>query len=94
MTAETLPGFESGPRLVARERTMQDEYDDHAVRTIGRVKESLIADRDRMNEVLRRGGSYMEMRTAVEAWRVIDEGIRGLEKAIDRVLGHDIPEEG
>lgn len=86
--SETLSGFECGPRLYSRPWTAQDEYDDAAVRLINQVKVSMIADRDRMSEALRRGGTYQEMRDAVDAWRVIDEGVRGLEKAVDIVLGH------
>ena len=89
MASEPLPGFE----LTARPSTLRDEYDQHAVRAIERVKATHIEDLDKLRETLHRGGTYLEMRAAVDAFRIIDETIRGLEKATDRVLGHDVPEE-
>lgn len=55
---------------------------DEAVRAINRVKAQMIADRDRATEALQAGGTYQEMNAMTTVWRVIDEGVRGLERAI------------
>ena len=88
MTAETLPGL----GLIASPMTLDDDYDQHAVRAIQRVKLTFIEDRDKLREVIG-GGTHLEMRAATDAYRVIEETIRGLELTIDRVLGHDVKEE-
>lgn len=85
MTAETLPGFE----LTASPMTIEADYDQYAVRAIQRVKLTFIEDRDKLREVISGGGSHLEMRAAVDAHLVVAETIRGLDLAIDRVLGHD-----
>lgn len=72
--SETLAGLEIGGTL----HTTTDEV----VRAINRVKVQLIADRDRATEALREGGTYQEMNAMTTVWRVIDEGVRGLERAI------------
>ena len=88
MTAETLPGFE----LAASPMTIEDDYDQHAVRAIQRVKLTFIEDRDKLREVIGGGGSHLEMRAAVDAHLVVAETVRGLDLAIDRILGHDTEE--
>ena len=81
--SELLPGFE----LTASPMTIEEDYDQHAVRAIQRVKLTFIEDRDKLVGVISGGGSHLEMRSAVDAHRVIAETIRGLELAIDRILG-------
>ena len=85
MTEATLPGLE------ARPYTVEDSYDEHAVRIINRVKETFIADRDKLRNTIQHGGTHLEMRAAVDAYQAIQGTINGLELAIDRVLGHDTP---
>lgn len=89
MTTETLPGL----GLTASPMTLDDDYDQHAVRAIQRVKLTFIEDRDKLREVIGGGGTHLEMRAATDAYRVIEETIRGLELAIDRVLGNDVKDE-
>ena len=86
--SETLPGFE----LTASPMTIEADYDQYAVRAIERVKLTFIEDRDKLREVLGRGGSPLEMRAAVDAHLVVAETVRGLDLAIDRILGHDTVE--
>lgn len=76
--SETLAGLE----LEEAPRTATDD----AVRALNRVKVSMIADRDRATEALRVGGTYKEMRTMTDIWRVLDEGIRGIERAVGYLL--------
>ena len=85
MSSEALPGFE----LQASPMTTDDAYDQGAVRAIHRVKARFQEDRDKLQRVIAAGGTHLEMRAAVDAHRVIQETIRGLDLAIDRVLGHD-----
>ena len=89
MTTETLPGL----GLTASPMTLDDDYDQHAVRAIQRVKLTFIEDRDKLREVIGCGGSHPEMRAAADANPVIEETIRGLELAIGRVLGNDVKDE-
>lgn len=87
MSDTTLPGLEATPY------TEQDAHEEQAVRIINRIKEAFIADRDKLRDTIQHGGTHLEMRAAVDAYQVIQNTINGLELAIDRVLGHDIPEE-
>lgn len=82
---ETLPGLE----LTATPMTIEADYDQYAVRAINAVRVSFIEDQDKLRQVISAGGSHLEMRAAVDAHHVIAETIRGLDLAIDRVLGHD-----
>ena len=66
---------------------------DVAVRVVERVKASLVADKDQLRLRMATGGTPGDMANAVQAWRVLTEGIRGLERAVDRLLGHDIEDE-
>ena len=52
-----------------------------ALTALGRVKTALIEDRDKATRALAKGGTVLDMETLTQAWRVIDAGIRGIEKA-------------
>ena len=52
-----------------------------ALTALGRVKTALIEDRDKATLALAKGGTVLDMETLTQAWRVIDAGIRGIEKA-------------
>lgn len=80
--AETLPGLKSRPT------TIDDEYRDGAVRAIREVISGFMSDRDKVTALVKSGGNLPEMRAAVDAARLYNEIINGLELAIDRVLGH------
>ena len=53
-----------------------------AVTALNRVKADMIADRDRASRALAEGGTYQEMSVMTTVWRVIDDGVRGIEKAV------------
>lgn len=84
--AETLPGLE------ARPSTLDDEFRQGAARVIAQVRDTFVADRDKLMRVVNAGGNLVEMRAAVDAAWLLKEIISGLELAIDRALQNG-PEE-
>ena len=59
-----------------------------ALTALGRVKTALIEDRDKATLALAKGGTILEMEALTQAWRVIDAGIRGIEKAANLCHEH------
>lgn len=84
--AETLPGLE------ARPSNLDDEFRQGAARVIAQVRDTFVADRDKLMCVVNAGGNLVEMRAAVDAAWLLKEIISGLELAIDRALQNG-PEE-
>ena len=60
-------------------------FESDGLRAVHRVRVSMLDDKERIKAVLAKGGTFQEMRAAVEAWRVLDEGIRGLQLAVERM---------
>lgn len=55
-----------------------------AAREISRTRDSYLADLDKLRGVLMAGGTFLEMRAAVDAYQVVDNIARELEKAAKR----------
>ena len=84
MSELTLPGLEESPE------TMGDKHRDGAARAIRAVIESFVTDRDNVMRLVHAGGNLPEMRAAVDAARLYNEIINGLEQAVERALGKDV----
>lgn len=80
------PGFESAGADVGLSVTARDA----AARAIREVIESFVSDRDKTMRLVHAGGNLPQMRAAVDAARLYNEIIIGLEQAVARALGKDV----
>lgn len=69
----TLPGFDP-----------VESISDATVRHIFRTRDSYVEDLDKLRERLHAGGTFLEMRAAVDAFAIIDNIVRELEKVAAR----------
>ena len=58
-----------------------------AAREISRTRDSYLADLDKLRGVLHAGGTFLEMRVAVDAFEVLDNIVGELDKAAKRAAG-------
>lgn len=61
-----------------------------AARAIGRARDSHLADLDKLRTVLLAGGTFLEMKAAVNAYQVIDNLARELDKAAKAVVAEGV----
>ena len=56
-----------------------------AIDALQTVLDTHLTDLEKLKHRLATGGTYLEMRAATVAYQVIDEGARGIVKAIDQL---------